>query len=292
MVEYSDVFAERKILEWRKKYLRYKLLENQAKAIIETKVWEAPSTGVHIDANATAQEGDPKCFKGDANVPTSALGDNLTVKTAHAPPETTPTKILQMTVILAQNLPKMDLMGSCDAFCKIDFCGRQHLTSVKKDSLSPEWNETFDFDVTTDCTDLCIKIFDWESILDSDYIGLHRIPSHVMAELCAREPGWKATLTGKITDGEGMQVVGADDLDMQVVFSLHLFEASLSCACEERTILVGKDKATEARATVPVWRYWLDAAQCVARRAEAAFFDSLNEDLASIAEFQCRILYQ
>ena len=42
----------------------------------------------------------------------------------------------------------MDTFGSCDAFINVDYQNQHTETSVKKNSFSPEWNETFTFQVT------------------------------------------------------------------------------------------------------------------------------------------------
>ena len=52
---------------------------------------------------------------------------------------------VEVTIISARHLPKMDSMGTCDGYCKIAWQGQKHETKVKKCSYSPDWNETFTF---------------------------------------------------------------------------------------------------------------------------------------------------
>ena len=51
----------------------------------------------------------------------------------------------------------MDLLGTCDAFCEITWQGQRGKTAVKKNSYSPDWDETFAFyfdDVSQGMADL------------------------------------------------------------------------------------------------------------------------------------------
>lgn len=62
------------------------------------------------------------------------------------PPEEAKDKVegprrVQLTVINARHLPKMDLMGSCDPYAKLAFDGQELQTQVVKQSYDPDWNE-------------------------------------------------------------------------------------------------------------------------------------------------------
>ena len=40
------------------------------------------------------------------------------------------TRVVEVRVLSAQNLPRMDAFGKCDAFCRLTFCGEPRETSV------------------------------------------------------------------------------------------------------------------------------------------------------------------
>ena len=54
--------------------------------------------------------------------------------------------ILEVSLASARNLPKMDaFLGTCDAFCEIQFQTQKAVSSVKKNTYSPDWGEIFEF---------------------------------------------------------------------------------------------------------------------------------------------------
>ncbi|EKX31755.1 hypothetical protein GUITHDRAFT_42300, partial [Guillardia theta CCMP2712] len=52
---------------------------------------------------------------------------------------------LEIMIMSARNLPKMDAFGTCDGFCTIVFQGSTKETSVRPRSYFPEWNESFSY---------------------------------------------------------------------------------------------------------------------------------------------------
>jgi len=56
-------------------------------------------------------------------------------------------------ILAARNLPKMDMFGSCDAFCELLYQGQKFVSSVKKNTYSPAWGETFSFNFHLDDDD-------------------------------------------------------------------------------------------------------------------------------------------
>ena len=64
----------------------------------------------------------------------------------------------------------MDLTGSSDPFCKLVLNGKSQKTNVIKESLNPEWNESFDFEFTTDAS-LLVEVYDWDLLGSNDYMG-------------------------------------------------------------------------------------------------------------------------
>lgn len=56
--------------------------------------------------------------------------------------------VLNLRVVEAKDIDKMDTIGKTDAYCEITFSGSQmKKTEVKKNTLTPVWNETFSFPV-------------------------------------------------------------------------------------------------------------------------------------------------
>lgn len=55
---------------------------------------------------------------------------------------------LEVTVVCARHLPKMDSIGSCDTFMRLKRGDKEMETTVRKNSLSPDFGEIFYFDVS------------------------------------------------------------------------------------------------------------------------------------------------
>ncbi len=49
---------------------------------------------------------------------------------ARGPEEEKRTRVVEVRVLSAQNLPRMDAFGKCDAFCRLTFGGEPRETSV------------------------------------------------------------------------------------------------------------------------------------------------------------------
>jgi len=68
---------------------------------------------------------------------------------------------------------RMDLMGTCDAFCDIAWNGQERKTKIVKNSYSPDWDETFTF-VLEDVAavgDLTLLVLDFDRLTDPDQVG-------------------------------------------------------------------------------------------------------------------------
>jgi hypothetical protein len=99
------------------------------------------------------------------------------------PPEVAQTgkaREVELTIKSARHLPKMDLMGTCDAFCEIEWQGEKHKTTVKKNSYSPDWDETFSFffdDISASVSELSVVVMDWDMLTKADLVGKVVIPA-------------------------------------------------------------------------------------------------------------------
>ncbi|XP_047086615.1 synaptotagmin-3-like [Lolium rigidum] len=91
-----------------------------------------------------------------------------------------PVGILQVKVIRAMNLPKMDLLGKSDPYVKLRLSGERlpsKKTSVKMSNLNPEWNEHFRLVVKDPETQVLeLQMFDWEKLKMHDKMGVQVIP--------------------------------------------------------------------------------------------------------------------
>ncbi|XP_068641603.1 synaptotagmin-5-like [Aristolochia californica] len=81
--------------------------------------------------------------------------------------------VLSVTVISAENLPAMDVMGKADPFVVLQMkkTETKNKTRVVNDSLNPAWNQTFDFVVEDGLHDMLIlEVYDHDTF-GKDYIG-------------------------------------------------------------------------------------------------------------------------
>ncbi|XP_077237974.1 calcium-dependent lipid-binding (CaLB domain) family protein isoform X2 [Tasmannia lanceolata] len=81
--------------------------------------------------------------------------------------------VLSVTVISAEYLPSMDLMGKADPYVVLQMkkTETKNKTRVVNDSLNPAWNQTFDFVVEDGLHDMLIlEVWDHDTF-GKDYIG-------------------------------------------------------------------------------------------------------------------------
>eukprot|EP00118_Oscarella_pearsei_P025193 m.307702 g.307702 ORF g.307702 m.307702 type:complete len:428 (+) comp42668_c0_seq1:245-1528(+) len=86
---------------------------------------------------------------------------------------------LQVVIMKARNLKAMDITGKSDPYAKISFMldGRRikkKKTSVKRNTLKPVWNESFQFDCPKEKLDrisLVISVVDYDTLGRNDGIG-------------------------------------------------------------------------------------------------------------------------
>ena len=72
----------------------------------------------------------------------------------------------------AKNLPIMDVNGSCDGYCKIQFGKQKAKTRIIDNSLSPKWRQEFSFDILDFQQDfLYIQLFDYDTLGKDELIS-------------------------------------------------------------------------------------------------------------------------
>lgn len=79
-----------------------------------------------------------------------------------------PVGILNVNVVRAYNLRKMDILGKSDPYVKLSLSGEglpSKKTSIKMRNLNPEWNEQFKLIVKDPETQvLQLHLYDWEKV--------------------------------------------------------------------------------------------------------------------------------
>lgn len=90
----------------------------------------------------------------------------------------TPTKAkakLRVEVVRAQNLPKMDYIGSCDPYVKLSIGMQHYMTKTIMNCRNPEWRETFWFDLFKEREELSIAAYDFDQMSKDSAIGTQKI---------------------------------------------------------------------------------------------------------------------
>ncbi|KAG2690154.1 hypothetical protein I3843_09G170400 [Carya illinoinensis] len=96
-----------------------------------------------------------------------------------------PVGILQVKVVRALNLLKMDLLGTSDPYVKLSLSGDRlpsKKTSIKMKNLNPEWNEDFKLTVKDpQCQVLQLHVYDWEKVGAHDKLGMQVVPLRLLS---------------------------------------------------------------------------------------------------------------
>jgi hypothetical protein len=106
--------------------------------------------------------------------------------------------IFEVQIGGARNLPKMDIVGSCDAFCQITFQRQTFMSSVKKNTYSPSWQEIFGFNFSFDQSDdsrqsldldseLEIVVKDWDRLSSADQVGRVIMKKEIIEEMLIKQ---------------------------------------------------------------------------------------------------------
>ena len=79
---------------------------------------------------------------------------------------------VHLKVLEAKDLPVIDVSGTCDAFCKIQFGKQKVQTRIIDNSLTPKWRQQFSFDILDFQQDfLFIQLYDHDSVSKDDLIA-------------------------------------------------------------------------------------------------------------------------
>ena len=98
---------------------------------------------------------------------------------------------LDVTVIEAANLPRMDLLQSVDAYCvlfmapasiqRIGFRCNASRTKTVKNNHSPQWMEQFSFDIEREDEYFVLTVFDSDKVTSDDLVGCVVVPFRALS---------------------------------------------------------------------------------------------------------------
>ncbi|EGB11313.1 hypothetical protein AURANDRAFT_7645, partial [Aureococcus anophagefferens] len=77
---------------------------------------------------------------------------------------------LKLTIFRASDIRVADLLSS-DPYVRVECNGRTFRTRVKRQTLNPEYNETFEVDVSDPAEVLRISLWDWDRLSADDFLG-------------------------------------------------------------------------------------------------------------------------
>ncbi|XP_035824679.1 E3 ubiquitin-protein ligase RSP5 [Aplysia californica] len=124
--------------------------------------------------------------------------------------------IVQLTLLQGKDLVAMDRNGYSDPFCTVSVGGKKvFTTAVKKKTLFPKWNETVTTELSKDCKDMIIDVYD-KDMISNDFMGKLALTVEQLKELSLKGTSDWYTLdkakTGKIQ--LRCQVIAKDTLHM------------------------------------------------------------------------------
>ena len=115
----------------------------------------------------------------------------------------------------ARHLPKMDTLGSIDAYCVFTLGSQDFCSETCKYSHNPDWKEeTFKFHVSSRSQSLEIRIMDWDRGGKDELCGTIRIPVGRL------KPGKVPVEEYFICGSDGQPVLGHDKQSAQVLMTI------------------------------------------------------------------------
>ena len=126
---------------------------------------------------------------------------------------------LEVTIVRGRHLPKMDTIGTVDAFCDVSFAGSEYKTGTKKNTYSPDWGEKFVFDVA----DVGVKpgpmrilVMDWDMVGENDRVGEIEVSEEWLWRVMRGRIGWQEE-KDRVVKGEDKKPVKGHDKQAAVV---------------------------------------------------------------------------
>jgi hypothetical protein len=138
--------------------------------------------------------------------------------------------IVEVTLCAARNLPNVDgggLMGiwgaSCDAFVELACKDKTLKSTVKKNSLDPDWNpeEKFEFNLFSgELADIQIQLKDWNPTSSAKLLGKTVIGVDVLKLLMAGDEATFPSDKFLITAPDGKPLIGKDKQETHLVLKV------------------------------------------------------------------------
>ena len=147
----------------------------------------------------------------------------------HRSPPTSPGGVMQaaahVTICSARHLPNVDGMwGTCDAFIEFVYKDKTYTSTVKKNSLNPDWNpeEKFEFDLSGELEDIRIQLKDSNLMTSAKLLGTTVIGVNALRR---RMAGYKAAFPSAteeflITAPDGKPLMGKDQQQAHLVLKV------------------------------------------------------------------------
>ena len=121
---------------------------------------------------------------------------------------------IKVNIKALRHLPQMDTFGKCDGYVIVQCGDQKQRTDKKKNDYNPDFNETFEFNVTKSSQSLSVKVMDWETSGNDEEVGSNQIQ---VGKLMAGTVDHELTLIG--TKNQNV-VIGKDKEKTTVLFSV------------------------------------------------------------------------
>ena len=83
---------------------------------------------------------------------------------------------LTVHVVEARDLKPMDVDGTSDPYIVLEIENQRIETNYKKSTLSPVWNESFNFDISHGREPLVVTVWDKDTFGNDEFEGMCVIP--------------------------------------------------------------------------------------------------------------------
>ena len=140
--------------------------------------------------------------------------------------------LLDVTVVRAQHLPKMDMWGSCDGLVQVSFEDQSLAlptqvvrTKPIKNSFDPVFEETFTIQVPRvhKAGALTVNVFDWNITGNEDLVGQATISEEQVRKLLCGQQGRTSKLILSLQNDLGAAIKGHDKQNAQVELHVRPF---------------------------------------------------------------------
>jgi hypothetical protein len=131
--------------------------------------------------------------------------------------------VVFLTLCSARHLPNVDgIWGTCDAFIKLVYKDKTLRSTVKKNSLNPDWNPTemFEFDLSGELADMRIQLYDWNRTTPSTLLGTTVIGANALQSLIAKDGGTFPRNEFPITAPNGRPLMGSEGQQTHLVMKV------------------------------------------------------------------------